>query len=441
MIWAAWKSRQVQRPAETGRSALTLAVLRRNRRGMATTSGPAGVAAPRRRHFDLESWARNRQRYLDNLKVILIAMIIAIHGVLGYVGFDQLWSYADVQEVTLAPVTELILFTVIGPFALFMIALLFLVAGMLTRPSLERKGPGRFAADRLLRLGVPFAVFTFGLWPLLMYALYHPLGAAPGSYWEEFVDESGNLDTGPLWFVGVLLIFSLGYAAWVGLARRTFAVAGSARQAAASPLAHDVTTLRLLLVAGIVAATTFLVRLVFPFGSESFTDLNVWEWPACIALFALGIAASRQRWLTLVPDRLRRQCRLITLTAAAAMAALGFLAAQLGVLEQLIGGWNWPALAFAAIESLLTVLGSVWLLGAAQRHLGRRLPLGPKLARSSYAAFMVQGIILIGLALALRPIPIVAEVKALVVAGGGVAGSFVLAWLLISRVPGIARVL
>jgi hypothetical protein len=75
-------------------------------------------------------------------------------------------------------------------------------------------------------------------------------------------------------------------------------------------LAHDVTALRLLLVAGIVAATTFLVRLVFPFGSESFTDLNVWEWPACIAMFAFGIAASRQRWLTVVPDRLRRQCRL-----------------------------------------------------------------------------------------------------------------------------------
>ena len=119
----------------------------------------------------------------------LIALIIAIHGVLGYVGFDQFWSYADVQEVTLAPVTEVILFAAIGPFALFMIALLFLVAGLLSRPSLERKGPGRFAADRLLRLGVPFTVFTFGLWPLLMYALYHPLGAAPGSYWDEFVDE------------------------------------------------------------------------------------------------------------------------------------------------------------------------------------------------------------------------------------------------------------
>jgi hypothetical protein len=52
---------------------------------------------------------------------------------------------------------------------------------------------------------------------------------------------------------------------------------------------------------------------------------------------------------------------------------------------------------------------------------------------------MVQGIVLIGLAVAVRPIPVVAEVKALVVAGGGVAASFALAWLLISRVPGIPR--
>jgi hypothetical protein len=67
--------------------------------------------------------------------VILIAVIIALRGVLGCVGFDQFWSFADVQEVTLHPVTEIILFAVVGPFALFMIALLFIVAGILTRPS------------------------------------------------------------------------------------------------------------------------------------------------------------------------------------------------------------------------------------------------------------------------------------------------------------------
>jgi hypothetical protein len=64
-----------------------------------------------------------RRPYLDNLKVILIAAIIGIHGVLSYVGSDQYWSYADVQEVTLSPVMETALFLLVVPFALFMIAL------------------------------------------------------------------------------------------------------------------------------------------------------------------------------------------------------------------------------------------------------------------------------------------------------------------------------
>jgi hypothetical protein len=63
------------------------------------------------------------------------------------------------------------------------------------------------------------------------------------------------------------------------------------------------------------------------------------------------------------------------------------------------------------------------------------------MSRSSYGAFMLQGLVLIGVAIALRPLPFPAEVKALIVAAGGVVGSFALAWLLISKVPGVRRVL
>lgn len=174
------------------------------------------------------------------------------------------------QEVTLSPVTETALFVLAGPFALFMIPVLFLVAGLLSPRSLHRKGPGGFARDRLLRLGVPFAAFTFLLWPLLMYALYHPLGEAPGTYWAEFLDANGNLDTGPMWFIGVLLIFSLVYAGGVQ----------ARRHHRARRRLGELTTRHLLVLAIAVATTAFLVRLVFPFGSESFTDLNLWEWPA-----------------------------------------------------------------------------------------------------------------------------------------------------------------
>jgi hypothetical protein len=54
---------------------------------------------------------------------------------------------------------------------------------------------------------------------------------------------------------------------------------------------------------------------------------------------------------------------------------------------------------------------------------------------------MLQGPVLLGCALALRSVPLPAEVKALLVGTAAVAGSFALAWLLIRRVPLVARVL
>jgi hypothetical protein len=179
----------------------------------------------------------------------------------------------------------------------------------------------------------------------------------------------------------------------------------------------------LLLLAVAVTVATFLVRLVLPFETDNkYVDLNMWEWPACAALFGLGIMTSRMGWLAAVPDRLRRQ--------------------------EPDRDTNWPSVrrlrspppqspwVSLATESTLSVFGSVWLLGVAQRRLNRSFRWArPVVSRSSYGTFMLQGLVLIGLAIALRPLPLPAEVKALIVAAGGVVGSFALAWLLISRVP------
>ncbi|MGR0218500.1 acyltransferase family protein [Agromyces sp. ZXT2-6] len=375
--------------------------------------------------------------YLDHLKVLLIALIIAIHAVLGYVGSARYWTYADVQETTLHPVTELVLAVLVVPFGLFMIALLFLVAGLLTPRSLERKGARRFVVDRLLRLGVPFALFTFLVWPAVTYALYHPFGAAPASFAEEYLSDEGYFDTGVLWFIGVLLIFSVGYAGLMVLPRP----AGWSRGSALAWSARPIRVGHLAGLALATAAATFLIRLAFPYASESVTDLNLWEWPGCLALFGLGIAASHRDWLAAVPNRLRRVSFAVTLVAGAAGGALLYGAFATGLADRMWGGWDWPALLFAVVESTLMVFGSVWLLGAAQRRLARPRTWSAPLGRSAYGAFLLQGFVLIALALVLRPVPLPAEAKALLVAIGGIAGSFAWAWLLVSRVPWLARIL
>jgi fucose 4-O-acetylase-like acetyltransferase len=399
------------------------------------SSGPAGRALNREPGTRLEQWATGRLAYLDNLKVVLIAGIIAIHAVLGYASIVEVWTYTELREVTLAPATEIVLFALVSPFGFFLMALLFLVAGLLTPASYDRKGGARFIRDRLLRLGLPFVVYVLLVQPSLIYALHHRWGDATGSYWEEYLG-SGRLDTGPLWFVGVLLIFSLGYAGlrlWSDSARRR----ASARASASPP---SVATL--VVAAAVVAPGSFLVRTVYSYGSESgVTDLNFWEWPACLAMFALGVVAAQHGWATAIPAHLVRQCRGVTLMGVVAMTALLVVVATLDRVDDATGGWSWPAAAFAGLDAALTVFGSVWLLDIARRRLHRTYRWGPVLSRSAYGAFMVQSVFLLGLAVALRPLGLPAEVKALTVAVGGVVTSFAVAWLLITRVPGVSRIL
>ena len=402
----------------------------------------------------LDRWASSRRTYLDNLKVVLVAAIIAIHALLGYASIVEAWTYTELREVTLAPVTEVVLFVAAAPFGLFLIALLFLVAGLLTPSSFERKGARRFVVDRLLRLGVPFALYVLLVQPALVYALRHPLGAAPGSFWQEYGGPERRLDTGPLWFVGVLLVFSLGYAGWRVVRCRWHGTSspgstGSPRSPGPprSPGSgrdgrHGLTVRTLALVALLVAPASFAVRLLYPYGSESgVSDLNFWEWPACVAVFGLGTAAAHRGWITAVPEPLVRRCRAMTLAGALAMAALSTGAGLRGSIDDALGGPHGAAAGFALIDAVLTVFGSVWLLGVAQHRLDRRFRHGPALSRSAYGAFMLQTLFLLGFAVALRPLDLPAEVKALVVGVGSVAGSFGAARLLVTRVPGVSRVL
>jgi hypothetical protein len=95
---------------------------------------------------------------------------------------------------------------------------------------------------------------------------------------------------------------------------------------------------------------------------------------------------------------------------------------------------HWAPMILAVIEGPLAIGFCIWLLALAQSRLELRPgPFGRAMIRSSYGAFILQGVVLSGLMLALRPADIPGELKALAVATLGVAGSFGISWLLVSR--------
>jgi hypothetical protein len=364
-----------------------------------------------------------RLAYLDNLKTILIAGIIAAHAVMGYADFGS-WTYQDVQEATLSPVVETIFVVAVASLGgLFLMALFFLISGLLTQDSLSRKGPSRFVSDRLWRLGLPFAIYTLLAWPLLEYALHEPL-LHERSYWQSFLDTDPVLDNGPMWFVGVLLLYSLGLVVW----RRLLPPPASPN--------GELQGRQLILISVAIGVSTFFVRIALPADSGQPLNSHVWAWPEYLAMFGLGVVAARRGWLRPVPDALARRCGIATVVAALCTAAAILSAEPLGFTEDAFaGGWQLPALFAAVTEGVLAVSAPIWVLALARRHLNRTGHVRRAMARSSYVAFMLQGPVLVGLALALRPTDLPGDVKALLVATLGIVGSFGLASQLVTRTP------
>jgi len=87
------------------------------------------------------------------------------------------------------------------------------------------------------------------------------------------------------------------------------------------------------------------------------------------------------------------------------------------------GGWHWEALLLAAMGGAMSVAGSIWVLAFAQQDWDRTGRTARAMGRAAYAAFMLQGFPLIVAALVLRPIDVPLEIKAMLVAAGGIAGS------------------
>jgi fucose 4-O-acetylase-like acetyltransferase len=276
----------------------------------ATLTGAGPVAAATATRAPPE---RPRVAYLDNLKLLLVAAIIAAHGIAAYSDLESAWPYQDVQEAHIGVVMNGAFAIVLLPAVLFVMGLFFLVSGLLTPDSVDHKGPRAFTRDRLVRLGVPLLVWMLVIWPCVKWAIYQ-VGGEPTTFWWRFVHSGPFLDVGPMWFVEVLLIYSLAYAAWR-------AWDGTPPVAASEQTSHLSGRTLVWLAVGISAAT-LLVRQAFPLASGQVGQSHLWQWPQFVAMFGLGIVAARRCWLTPVPARIRRGCGIAAASGFAAFLLL-----------------------------------------------------------------------------------------------------------------------
>ncbi len=356
--------------------------------------------------------AAGRQAWMDNLRVAVITGVIVLHVATAYV-LDISWYY---EERTASGVAEAVLAVLFLPTALFAMAVLFLVAGMLTARSMARKGARGFWRDRLLRLGVPVVAFIVVVDPATSV-----LGNWGSGDYADFATmvryEFTHPGSGPMWFVVALLAFSVTYALW-----RRF-----------RPMPADADRLLrrryLLVAAAVIVGATFVVRLVWPFAAETPLALNLWEWPQMAVLFAVGALTEERGWLTPPPTWLRRACLLAGVVAIIAVLAVAVPITASDNPDAFLGGWHVQALAEPICEATIAVSMSFWVALWFAGHVTYQGRFARALGHASYATYVVHAPIVVALSVALAGIALAAEVKFVAVAALGIVASYTLGWL------------
>lgn len=340
----------------------------------------------------------SRFLYIDNIRAFLTILVLLHHIMIIYAGSGG-WIYYDGHQDTATEIIGSIFCTVNQAYfmGLFMLISAYFVPG-----AFDRKGGVRFWQDRLTRLGIPLALYSWVINPLFIYWYLHITEDLRTSFWDFFTRQYFGfgyyIGPGPMWFVEALLIFTLVYAVGRWLSRS---------HPATRPVQRDFPSNRkLALFALLMGLAGFAVRLKFPL-DWNFTPLN-FQLPffaQYILMFAAGLLAYRRGWLENLPDATGR----FWLKIVGLVLVLYVPGALLGgALESDLpyrGGWHWQAFYLALWEAFLCLGTCISVLYLFRRYADRQGRLSAFLSRNAYGAYIVQAPVLTAVALAMSDLP------------------------------------
>ena len=365
-----------------------------------------------------------RLGYLDNVRTAMTVLVLVVHAAITY-GSEGGWYYQEPvgDMLTVVPLT---LISAVSQS--FFMSLLFFVAAYFTSISIGRKGPARFVGGRLLRLGVPYLLFAFGVGPLTLLFTLKFLDNEPFVYGQ-------SIHVGPLWFVQTLLLFTSVYVI-IQLLRRK-----SAGDSAVTSNETSAPTLKWLAWLGVLmSALTFFARWAYPIGT-GYWGMQFGSFPQYIVMFVLGIAAQKRNWLEKLRDvRVKPLSVCIALCILALPVAMFLGADPEYGFEYFLGGPYWQAVVYAIWESVMCVFMSLLVLSVFQRRTDGSSRISRFASKSAFGVYIIHPVILIAGAVVLSGVQIHPLVKFVILVSAGTALSFLIASGL-RKLPGLNRVL
>ncbi len=155
--------------------------------------------------------------WIDKLRAVSIVLVVWHHACLAWATFAAAFLWYSVANRS-SEWFDLML----AVMDLWKMAALFLVAGLVGWPSLQRRGAASFSLARAKALGLPFLIGIFFLVPVMPWIRVREMGALSLSfaeYWRRCYIFSSNMEGSHFWFLWVLLAFSLLLVAMSGFPR------------------------------------------------------------------------------------------------------------------------------------------------------------------------------------------------------------------------------
>lgn len=178
---------------------------------------------PRGGKGELLPVALARVAFLDNLRYLMVLLVVVYHSVAAYAAVAPHWLIHDSTSFVADAIRELL--------DVFMMPLLFFIAGYFALTSLEKKGAWNFIKDKVKRLWVPWTLAVLIVLPLAIYD--QPVKAVRPfwKYWLWYLSSfevrlrfthgpAGPTTQAIYWFISLLFAFFLLFAVVFALTRR-----------------------------------------------------------------------------------------------------------------------------------------------------------------------------------------------------------------------------
>jgi glucan biosynthesis protein C len=364
--------------------------------------------------------AEGRVEFISRYKGLLAILVVLIHTGITYGGIGS-WDFVESHEILWLK----ILTTCINSFSQsFVLGAFFFISAYFLPRALANKGPKRLIMDRLIKLGIPYLLYYFLIMPVLV---------ALGDWGEgePFRIDSylADCNSGPLWFVEALFIFTLVYVV-MKLIRR------SSRPMFFAPGLPKRTVIFTYIL--IAAALGFAARLIFPIG-WTFHNLQFGFFPMYMMLFAAGIKAGEEGWLEKIAEIQIAPWLTIAVTGMILYLPIMILGGALtNEGKPFLGGFTWQATTYALWEAAVGTSLFIVTIVLVARKRWRSTGAGASFAAASFGIYLMHGIVIIPLAVAMHSLPLYPALKWLILSFSGVC----LPWgstLMLRKVPGVRR--